>query len=111
MLLFVFLGFLLKLSNIRLGIKPLFRQKPFLKRSKKKIKACRLSDEFLQALSLFRFSAKKSFEVCSFVAYSDVPQNKQIKHLRRRPVEQGSLLVNLILTFPIIFPSRTLFDK
>ena len=54
-----FFGFFLILSDIRLGIKPLFRQKPFLKRSKKKFKACRLSDEFLQALSIFRFSAKK----------------------------------------------------
>lgn len=60
---------------------------------------------------LFRFSAKKIFEIFSFVAYSDVPQNKQIKHLSRRPVGQGTLLVNLILTFPIIFPSHTLFDK
>lgn len=30
-----FLGFFLILLDIRLGIKPLFRQKPFLKRSKK----------------------------------------------------------------------------
>lgn len=35
MLLFVFLGFFLKISKIRLGIKPLFRQKLFLNRSKK----------------------------------------------------------------------------
>ena len=31
----IFLGFLLKISDIRLGIKSLFRQKLFLKRSKK----------------------------------------------------------------------------
>lgn len=57
---YLFLGFFLILLDIRLGIKSLFRQKLFLKSSKKKFKACRLSDEFLQALSLFRFSAKKN---------------------------------------------------
>lgn len=55
-----FLGFLLKLSDIRLGIKSLFRQKLFFEKFKKKFNVCRLSDEFLQALSLFRFCAKKN---------------------------------------------------
>ena len=111
MLLFVFLGFFLKISKIRLGIKPLFRQKLFLNRSKKssRLVVCQTSSH--KHCPFFVFLLKKSFEVCSFVAYYDVPQNKQIKHLRRRPVGQGTLLVNLIPTFPIIFPSRTLFDK
>ncbi len=68
----MFLDFFLNLSDIRLGIKSSFRQKLLLKRSKK-FNACRLLDEFLQALSLFVFLLKKFFEVCSFVAYSDVP--------------------------------------
>lgn len=107
-----FLVFLLKLSNIRLGIKPLFRQKPFFETFRKKssmLVDCQTGS--YKHCPFFVFLLKKFFEVCSFVAYSDVPQNKQIKHLRRRSVEQGTLLVNLIPAFPIIFPSRTLFDK
>lgn len=111
MLLFVFLGFLLKLSNIRLGIKSLFRQKPFLKRSKKRSRLVVCQTSSYKHCPFFVFLLKNSSNSCSFVAYSDVPQNKQIKHLRRRPVGQGSLSVNLIPTFPTIIPSRTLFDK
>ena len=88
MLLFVFLGFFLKLSNIRFGIKSLFRQKLFFETFKKssRLVVCHTSSH--KQGPFFVFLLKKFFEVCSFVAYSDVPQNKQIKHLRRRPVGQ-----------------------
>lgn len=106
-----FFRFSLETFKYSARIKSLFRQKFFLKHSKKssRIVVCQTSS--FKRCPFFVFLLKKSFEVCSFVAYYDVPQNKQIKHLRRRPVRQGTLLVNLIPTFPIIFPSRTLFDK
>lgn len=110
MLLFVF-RFSLKTFEYMARIKSLFRQKLFLKHSKKSSRIVVCQTSFYKHGPFFVFLLKKFFEVCSFVVYSDVPQNKQIKHLRQRPVEQGTLLLNLILTFPIIFPSRTLFDK
>lgn len=106
-----FLGFFWSFLDIRLGIKSLFRQKPFLKRSKKVQCVSFVRRVLTSTVLFFIFLLKNSSNSCSFVAYSDVLQNKQIKHLRRRPVGQGSLLVNLIPTFPIIFPSHTLFDK
>ena len=72
MLLFVFIRLFLESFEYSARIKSLFRQKLFLKRSKK-IKDCRLSDEFSQARSFFVFLLKKSFDVCSFVTFSDVP--------------------------------------
>ena len=81
--------------------KILVQEKTFLKRSKKKFKACRLSDEFSQALSLFRFCAKKNSS--KSVLSLRIPMCRKIKHLRRRPVGQGTLSVNLIPTFLIIF--------
>ena len=110
MLLFIFRLFLDPFEYTA-RIKSLFRQKLFLKHSKKSSRIVVCQTSFYKHGPFFVFLLKKFFEVCSFVVYSDVPQNKQIKHLRQRPVEQGTLLVNLILTFPIIFPSRTLFDK
>ena len=63
---YLFFRLFLILSNIRLGIKSLFRQKLFLKRSKKKFNVCRLSDEFSQALSLFVFLLKKNLQSLFF---------------------------------------------
>ena len=73
MLLFVFLGFFLILSNIRLGIKPLFRQKHFLKRSKKSSMCVVCQTSSFKHGPFFVFLLKKFFEGYSFVAYSDVP--------------------------------------
>ena len=68
-----FFGFFLILSDIRLGIKPLFRQKPFLKRSKKSSRLVVCQTSSYKHCPFFVFLLKKSFDVCSFVAYSDVP--------------------------------------
>lgn len=54
-----FLGFLLKLSNIQLGIKSLFRQKLFLKHSKK-VQGLSFVRRVLTSTVPFRFSAKKN---------------------------------------------------
>lgn len=54
-----FLGFFLILSDIRLGIKSLFRQKLFLKRSKKSSRLVVCQPSSYKHCLLFRFSAKK----------------------------------------------------
>lgn len=56
---YLFFGFSLETFAYSARIKTLFRQKLFLKRSKK-FNACLLLDEFSQARSFFRFSAKKN---------------------------------------------------
>lgn len=108
MLLFIFRLFL-ETFKYSPRIKPLFRQKLFLKRSKKNSMCVVCQTSSQQARSLFRFSAKKNSS--KSVLSLRIPMCRKIKHLRRRQVGQESLSVILIPTFPIIFPSRTLFDK
>lgn len=54
-----FLGFFLILSDIRLRIKSLFRQKPFFETFKKKVQGLSFVRRVLTSTVPFRFSAKK----------------------------------------------------